>query len=30
VVRAEMLNEAGIAGAALAGVPDISPVQAAE
>jgi polyphosphate glucokinase len=30
VVRAEMLNEAGIAGAALAGVPDRSPVQAAE
>jgi polyphosphate glucokinase len=30
VVQAEMLNEAGIAGAALAGVPDRSPVQAAE
>jgi polyphosphate glucokinase len=30
IVRAEMLNEAGIAGAALAGVPDKSPVQAAE
>jgi polyphosphate glucokinase len=30
VVRAQMLNEAGIAGAALAGVPDRSPVQAAE
>jgi polyphosphate glucokinase len=30
VVRAEMLNEAGIAGAALAGVPNRSPVQAAE
>jgi polyphosphate glucokinase len=30
VLRAEMLNEAGIAGAALAGVPDRSPVQAAE
>jgi polyphosphate glucokinase len=30
VVRAEMLNEAGIAGAALAGVPDRPPVQAAE
>jgi polyphosphate glucokinase len=30
VVRAEMLNEAGIAGAALAAVPDRSPVQAAE
>jgi polyphosphate glucokinase len=30
VVRAEMLNEAGIAGAALAGVPARSPVQAAE
>ena len=30
VVRAGMLNEAGIAGAALAGVPDRSPVQAAE
>jgi polyphosphate glucokinase len=30
IVRAQMLNEAGIAGAALAGVPDRSPVQAAE
>src|SRR3712207_289290 len=30
IVPAEMLNEAGIAGAALAGVPDRSPVQAAE
>ena len=30
IARAEMLNEAGIAGAALAGVPDRSPVQAAE
>jgi polyphosphate glucokinase len=30
IVAAEMLNEAGIAGAALAGVPDRSPVQAAE
>jgi polyphosphate glucokinase len=30
VVRAEMLNEAGIAGAALAGGLDRSPVQAAE
>jgi polyphosphate glucokinase len=30
LVRAQMLNEAGIAGAALAGVPDRSPVQAAE
>jgi polyphosphate glucokinase len=30
VVRAQMLNEAGIAGAALAGIPDRSAVQAAE
>jgi polyphosphate glucokinase len=30
IVRAQMLNEAGIAGAALAGIPDKSPVQAAE
>jgi polyphosphate glucokinase len=30
IVRAQMLNEAGIAGAALANVPDRSPVQAAE
>lgn len=30
IVAAEMLNEAGIAGAALAGIPDRSPVQAAE
>ena len=29
IVRAGMLNEAGIAGAALAGIPDRSPVQAA-
>jgi polyphosphate glucokinase len=30
IVRAQMLNEAGIAGAALAGIPDRSAVQAAE
>jgi polyphosphate glucokinase len=30
ITRAEMLNEAGIAGAALAGVPDRSPLRAAE
>ena len=30
VVRAEMLNEAGIAGAALAGVPEKATVEAAE
>jgi polyphosphate glucokinase len=30
VVRAEMLNEAGIAGAALASVPERSPLRAAE
>jgi polyphosphate glucokinase len=30
IVRAQMLNEAGIAGAALAGITDKSPVQAAE
>jgi len=30
IVRAQMLNEAGIAGAALAAIPDKSPVQAAE
>jgi polyphosphate glucokinase len=30
VARAQMLNEAGIAGAALAAIPDKSPVQAAE
>ena len=30
IVRAQMLNEAGIAGAALAGIPDKSPVRAAE
>ena len=30
IVRAQMLNEAGIAGAALAGIPERSPVQAAE
>jgi polyphosphate glucokinase len=30
IVRAQMLNEAGIAGAALAGILDKSPVQAAE
>jgi polyphosphate glucokinase len=30
IVRAEMLNEAGIAGAALAGVPERSPLRAAE
>ena len=30
IVRAQMLNEAGISGAALAGIPDKSPVQAAE
>jgi polyphosphate glucokinase len=30
IVPAQMLNEAGIAGAALAGIPDRSPVQAAE
>ncbi|HEX2180812.1 MAG TPA: ROK family protein [Rubrobacteraceae bacterium] len=30
VVRAEMLNEAGIAGAALAGIPEKAPVEAAE
>jgi len=30
IVPAEMLNEAGIAGAALAGLSDRSPVQAAE
>ena len=30
VVRAQMLNEAGISGAALAGIPEKSPVQAAE
>lgn len=29
IVRAEMLNEAGIAGAALAGVPEKAPVEAA-
>jgi polyphosphate glucokinase len=30
VVAAQMLNEAGIAGAALAGMPERSPAQAAE
>jgi polyphosphate glucokinase len=30
IVRAEMLNEAGIAGAALAGIPEKTPVEAAE
>jgi polyphosphate glucokinase len=30
IVAAEMLNEAGIAGAALAGVPERSPLRAAE
>ncbi len=30
IVAAGMLNEAGIAGAALAGIPDRSPVRAAE
>ena len=30
IVRAQMLNEAGIAGAALAAIPDKSPVRAAE
>ncbi len=30
IVRAEMLNEAGIAGAALAGIPEKAPVEAAE
>ncbi len=30
IVRAEMLNEAGIAGAALAGIPQKAPVEAAE
>jgi polyphosphate glucokinase len=30
IVRAEMLNEAGISGAALAGIPEQAPVEAAE
>jgi hypothetical protein len=30
IVTAEMHNDAGIAGAALAGIPDRSTVQAAE
>jgi polyphosphate glucokinase len=30
IVRAEMLNEAGITGAALAGIPEKAPVEAAE